>query len=162
MADTEEGTWLTPEAYERLTSELEYLKGPWRREIAKRIEEARAEGDLRENGGYQAAKDEQGVQEGRIRQIEALLENAKVGEATLEDGKIGRGTFLTVKLGSKELSFLIGNREIAAGQDIHVYSDDSPLGAAVMGHTVGDKVSYTAPTGRTINVEILDAKPYQG
>ncbi|MFT8638106.1 MAG: transcription elongation factor GreA [Pseudoclavibacter sp.] len=161
MADSE-GTWLTPEAYERLRSELDYLKGPWRREIAKRIEEARAEGDLRENGGYQAAKDEQGVQEGRIRQLEGLLESAKVGEATLDDGRIGRGAFITVDLAGKELKFLIGNREIAANQDIQVFSEDSPLGHAVMGHQAGDTVTYHAPNGRELTAKILAAEPYQG
>ena len=160
MADSE-GTWLTPEAYDRLKAELDHLKGPWRREIAKRIEEARAEGDLRENGGYQAAKDEQGVQEGRIRLLESLLENAKVGEPELEDGRVGRGTYLTVQLGGKKLSFLIGNREIAANQDIQVFSNDSPLGAAVMGHRAGDTVSYKAPSGRKLTAKILSAEPYQ-
>src|SRR5690348_5293573 len=79
-------TWLTQEAYDRLKSELDHLAGPGRTEIAKRIEAAREEGDLRENGGYHAAKEEQGKQEARIRQITALLEHAKVGERPADDG----------------------------------------------------------------------------
>ena len=74
-------TWLTQEAYDRLKAELDYLSGPGRIEIAKKIESAREEGDLKENGGYHAAKDEQGMQEARIRQLTQILENSRVGEA---------------------------------------------------------------------------------
>ena len=74
-------TWLTQEAYDRLKAELDHLSGPGRIDIAKKIEAAREEGDLRENGGYHAAKEEQGKQELRVRQLTQLLENAKVGEA---------------------------------------------------------------------------------
>ncbi|MGN6244148.1 MAG: transcription elongation factor GreA, partial [Motilibacteraceae bacterium] len=81
-------TWLTQEAYDRLKSELDQLSGPGRVEIAKRIEAAREEGDLRENGGYHAAKEEQGKQEARIRQLQSLLEHAKVGEAPPDDGVV--------------------------------------------------------------------------
>src|SRR4051812_24822679 len=73
-------TWLTQEAYERLKAELDYLSGPARIEISQRIGAARAEGDLKENGGYHAAKDEQGKMEGRIRQLTQLLRDAKVGQ----------------------------------------------------------------------------------
>ena len=81
MTETrEEGvTWLTQEAYDRLKAELDYLSGPGRADIAKKIEAARDEGDLRENGGYHAAKEEQGKQEARINQIQHILQNAKVG-----------------------------------------------------------------------------------
>src|SRR5436853_2197714 len=73
-------TWLTQEAYDRLKAELDHLSGPGRVEIAKKIEAARDEGDLRENGGYHAAKEEQGKQEARINQIQHILQNARVGE----------------------------------------------------------------------------------
>ena len=82
MTQTSENvTWLTQEAYNQLKAELEYLSGPARTEIAAKIAAAREEGDLRENGGYHAAKEEQGKQELRVRQLTQLLENAKVGEA---------------------------------------------------------------------------------
>ena len=79
MTETREGsvTWLTQEAYDRLKAELDDRSGPLRVEIAKRIEAAREEGDLRENGGYHAAKEEQGKNEGRVLQIQAILENAR-------------------------------------------------------------------------------------
>ena len=74
-------TFLTQDAYDRLAAELEYLTTTGRTEIAKRIEAAREEGDLKENGGYHAAKDEQGKQEARIRTLQELLKNAHVGQA---------------------------------------------------------------------------------
>ena len=72
-------TWLTQEAYDRLKAELDYLSGEGRIDIAKKIEAARDEGDLRENGGYHAAKDEQGQIEARIITLQHILENARVG-----------------------------------------------------------------------------------
>lgn len=159
MADEQEGTWLTQAAYDRLQAELDQLRGPWRRDIAKRIEEARAEGDLRENGGYQAAKDEQGKFEARIRELEALLRDAQVGEVAVEDGKAARGTVVTAKVAGRDLRFLLGSREIGSG-DIKVFSTESPLGAAVAGHRAGETVTYDAPNGRTISVDILSVEPY--
>lgn len=80
MTQTSENvTWLTQEAYNKLKEELEYLTGPARTEISAKIAAAREEGDLRENGGYHAAKEEQGKQELRVRQLTQLLESAKVG-----------------------------------------------------------------------------------
>src|ERR671928_1697361 len=100
-------TWLTQEAYDRLTSELEYLSGPGRVEIAKRIEAAREEGDLRENGGYHAAKEEQGKREARIRQLQQLLENAQVGEAPkAPSGVVAPGTIVTAKVAGETMRFL--------------------------------------------------------
>src|SRR5689334_17071338 len=81
MAQDATVTWLTQEAFGRLAGELEQLSTHGREEIAKRIEAAREEGDLKENGGYHAAKDEQGKQEARIRQLTQLLRTAQVGEA---------------------------------------------------------------------------------
>ena len=86
MTETTVGaTWLTQEAYDRLKAELDYLSGEGRTDIAKKIEAAREEGGLRENGGYHAAKEEQGKQEARIRQLRALLESAHGGDAPLSD-----------------------------------------------------------------------------
>ncbi|MFM8842619.1 MAG: transcription elongation factor GreA, partial [Actinomycetota bacterium] len=85
-------TWLTQEAADRLSAELAELEGPKRAEIVKRIEAARAEGDLKENGGYHAAKEEQGKMEGRIRQLRHMLEHAIIGTPpTSESGIVGVG-----------------------------------------------------------------------
>src|SRR4051794_12405357 len=157
-------TWLTQEAYDRLQAELEHLSGPARTEITERIAAARAEGDLKENGGYHAAKDEQGKMEARIRQLTQLLREARVGQPPAADaGVAGPGMVVTVKFADgDEESFLIGSREEAAVTDLTVYSAQSPLGVALTGRKPGESVTYTAPNGNDITVELLDAKPYTG
>ena len=163
MTETTAVTWLTQEAYDRLKTELERLSGEGRVEIAKKIEAAREEGDLKENGGYHAAKEEQGKQEARIRQLRQLLENAQVGEAPVTaDGTVSAGMVVTVDLGGDEMTFLLGNREIAGDADVDVYSEKSPLGAAIMGRKVGDSTTYSLPNGTSVGVKILDAKPFTG
>ena len=155
-------TFLTQDAYDRLVAELEYLTTTGREEIAKRIEAAREEGDLKENGGYHAAKDEQGKQEARIRTLQQLLKNAKVGEAPESNGVVESGTIITAIIAGGEEVFLLGSREIAAGSELDVYSEQSPLGAAILGLKEGDKTSYTAPNGKEIPVEIVKVETYNG
>ncbi|GAA3723284.1 transcription elongation factor GreA [Spinactinospora alkalitolerans] len=156
-------TWLTQEAYDRLTAELEHLSGPGRIEIADRIEAAREEGDLKENGGYHAAKEEQGKIEARIIQLQSVLSNARVGEAPRSEGTVGPGMTVTIKFDGDddEITFLLASRE-ESGAPIDVYSPKSPLGSAINGKKAGDKASYTMPNGRTTTVEIIDAVPYGG
>ena len=156
-------TWLTQEAYDRLKSELDHLAGPGRVEIAKRIEAAREEGDLRENGGYHAAKEEQGKREARIRQLQHILENSRVGEPPRTDGVVGPGMTVTIRFGGddEEVTFLLASRE-ETGAPIDVYSPRSPLGSAIDGKKVGDTATYTLPNGRAATVEILEAVPYAG
>ncbi|MET9067355.1 transcription elongation factor GreA [Streptosporangium sandarakinum] len=165
MADShnESVTWLTQEAYDRLKAELEYLSGPGRVDIAKKIEAAREEGDLRENGGYHAAKDEQGKMEARIFHLRQIIDNAKVGEAPRTEGVVGPGMTVTVRFegDDEEVTFLLASRE-ESGAPIDVYSPKSPLGAAINGKKVGEKATYTMPNGRSNSVEILDAVPYVG
>ncbi|GAB3577753.1 transcription elongation factor GreA [Calidifontibacter terrae] len=164
MTSTSEAssTYLTQEAYDRLKAELTHLSGAGRHEIAKRIEEARLEGDLKENGGYHAAKDEQGKMEARIRQLEALLRDATVGEKPADDGIVEPGMVVTVEMLGDTEKFLLGSREIAGDTDMDVYSEKSPLGAAILGRKKGDTTSYDAPNGKTIEVKIVDAVPYNG
>jgi len=156
-------TWLTQESYDRLKAELAELEGPARVDIAKKIEAAREEGDLKENGGYHAAKDEQGKIEARIRQLKELLRTATVGEAPASDGTVAPGTVVTAKIAGDESTFLLGNREIAADNDeLDVSPESSPIGQAILGHKEGDTLSYTAPNGREITVEIVKVVPYAG
>jgi transcription elongation factor GreA len=165
---TEQGTvWLTQDAFDKLKAELENLKGPVRQEIVNRISAAREEGDLSENGGYHAAREDQGKNEGRIRQLEAMLERAKVGETPPDDGVVEPGMKVTYKfVGDSDdevETFLLGAREmedVASG--LKVYSPQSPLGTAINGASKGDTVSYEAPNGQTLEVVILDAVPYTG
>ena len=158
----ENQTWLTPEAYDRLKGELDHLSGAGRRDIASRIEAAREEGDLKENGGYHAAKDEQGKMEARIRDLEELLKHAVVAEAPLSRGIVEVGTVITAEIWGDEERFLLGNREIGEGGDLDVYSAESPLGTAILGLKVGDTASYVAPNGKSIDVAILAVDTYTG
>jgi transcription elongation factor GreA len=162
MSQETQVTFLTQEAYDRLAAELEHLSTVGRTEIAKRIEAAREEGDLKENGGYHAAKDQQGVQEARIAQLQQLLRNAKVGEAPTSQGVVEPGTVVTATIAGDADTFLIGNREIAGGSELPVYSEASPLGAAILGLKVGDSTTYEAPNGRQITVKVDKVETWTG
>jgi transcription elongation factor GreA len=153
-------TWLTQEAFDRRTAELEHLSGEGRAEIAKKIEAAREEGDLKENGGYHAAKEEQGKIEARIRVLTELLRNAVVGEAPESSGVVEPGTVIKARILGDKSTFLIGSREIVGDSDLDVYSEKSPLGNAIIGLKVGESTSYTAPNGKEIDVEILSVETY--
>ena len=118
-------------------------------DIAKKIEAAREEGDLRENGGYHAAKDEQGQIEARIITLQHILENARVGGPPRTDAVVGPGMTVTIRFvkDDNEVTFLLSSRE-ESGSPVDVYSPQSPLGAAIMGKKVGEKATYTLPNGR--------------
>jgi len=159
---TSSASFLTQDAYDRLKAELDTLSGEGRIEIAKRIEAARDEGDLKENGGYHAAKEEQGKMEARIRQLTQLLENVKVGEPPADDDIVEPGMVVTVEMFGDDVTFLLGSREIVGdGDDLEVYSAQSPLGSAINGKKAGEQTSYEAPNGKTITVKILKATPFR-
>jgi transcription elongation factor GreA len=153
--------WLTRETYDRLKAELDHLSGPGRADIAKKIEAARDEGDLSENSGYHAAKDEQGQMEARILTLQHILEDARVGSPPRTVGVVGPGMTVTIRFikDGDEVTFLLASRE-ETGAPIDVYSPRSPLGAAIMGKKVGEKANYSLPNGRTTTVEIVDVVPY--
>jgi transcription elongation factor GreA len=156
-------TWLTQEAYDRLRAEHDELVAN-RPAMAAEINERREEGDLRENGGYHAAREEQGKKEARIRQLTDLLRSARVGEAPTTAGIAGPGMVVTVRFDDDEETetFLIGSREETATADIEVYSAQSPLGKALTGARVGETRQYETPTGATIKVTLMEARPYTG
>ena len=161
-------SWLTQEAHDRLSRELQELIAN-RPAMAQEINARREEGDLKENGGYHAAREEQGKQEGRIMQLTKLLREAKVGEAPTTEGTAGPGMVVTVRFGPAGSeddddveTFLIGSREEVGTTDLDVYSSASPLGQALTGAKEGDEVSYSTPTGKTMRVTLLSAKPYRG
>ena len=159
MAETQ--TWLTQEAADRLAAELADREGPRRVDIVKKIEAARAEGDLKENGGYHAAREEQGKNEARIRQLKHMLEHAHIGTPPAgESGVVGVGMLVTVDSAGDEMKFVLGSREIEVGEDIDIYSEKSPLGSAVLGAKIGETVTYTAPNGKEIKVAVLEAQTY--
>jgi transcription elongation factor GreA len=150
-------TYLTPEAYERLSAELHELKTEGRERVSQQIGQAREHGDIRENADYDAAKNEQGMMEARIRQLEALLSSAVVGEAAAS-GVAGPGTVVRLEIAGEEEIYFLGSREEAIdGMD--VLSVQSPLGRAVSGRKAGEEFSYTTPTGRELPVKLLQAEP---
>ena len=159
---TSSKTWLTQEAYDRLKDELAHLSGKGREDIVARIAAAREEGDLKENGGYHAAREEQGKLEARIRQLTAMLENAEVGTApagAMEE--VTLGSMVTVEISGDEIQFLLGSREIGA-ENVKVFSEKSPLGAAVLGKKIGTSTEYLLPNGKSNSVKIVSVKPYLG
>jgi transcription elongation factor GreA len=164
QADEQDGVWLTQSKYDELTAELEDLRGPGRAAVVEKVSQARDEGDLKENGGYHAAREELGKLDGRIAQLVEMLKDAQVGETPDDDGVVGPGMLVTIRfVGDKdaETAFLLGAREMA-GEGTEVYSPQSPLGEAVNGQKKGTTVEYLAPNGKTLAVEILDAVPYVG
>ncbi|WP_143229928.1 transcription elongation factor GreA [Actinophytocola xanthii] len=156
-------TWLTQEAYNRLKQELDELVDN-RPVIAAKINASREEGDLKENGGYHAAREEQGQAEARIRHLQELLRNAKVGEAPANDGLAEPGKVLTIRYeGDNETEkFLLATREEGAEGAIEVYSPESPLGKALLGAKEGETRSYELPNGSTQKVTLVKAVPYAG
>jgi transcription elongation factor GreA len=145
---------LSRSAYERLQAEYEDLTTRGRIEIAQAIERARELGDLSENGDYQAAKDQQGHMEGRIRQLDSILNNCEIVEG-MAAGVVGPGTVVTIVYdGDADETYLIGHIE-ERHDEFDVISPGSPLGEALTGHRTGDTVHYEAPTG-TLAVKILN------
>jgi len=157
----ETSTWLTQDAYDRLSAELEYLRTEGRADLADKIDSARQEGDLKENGGYHAAREEQAKQEARITQLATLLRNAKIGAAPPDDGIIEPGMVVKALISGIKKTFLIGSREGAPDLEIEVFSENSPLGSALSGHKPGDTVTYTAPNKKSYAVEIISVKPFR-
>ncbi len=145
-------TWLSEDAYERLQEELETLRTEGRERMSAEIEEARSHGDLRENAEYHAAKDEQGKMEARIRQLEQLLRDAKIGEPPTSD-EVRPGLKVTLDVEGDEEVYLVGSRE-DHHDDLEILSSESPMGQAVLGATVGDTVSFTTPTDLTLEVTV--------
>ncbi len=157
-------TWLTQEAHTRLTETLERLKGATRAEIVAKIEAAREEGDLKENGGYHAAKEEQGKLEARIRQLTQLLRDVRVGEKPSGE-TVEEGVVVSVDYGDGDVErFLFANRENATDEggkigDLDVYSPESPIGQALAGHRTGDTITFGP---RSISVTVVAVEPYAG
>ncbi|WP_235928149.1 transcription elongation factor GreA [Goekera deserti] len=159
--EQDQGVWLTQSAYDRLKAELDELVAG-RPAMSAEINARREEGDLKENGGYHAAKDEQGKQEGRIRQLTDLLRKARVGEPPATATNAALGTVITVRFAGDDETekFLLGSREIAGTTELTVYSPESALGVAIMGAAPGESVTYTTPNGKDLTVEVVAVEPF--
>jgi transcription elongation factor GreA len=157
-------TWLTQEAYDRLKNELDELIAN-RPVIAAEINARREEGDLKENGGYHAAREEQGQQEARIRQLQELLRTAQVGTAPTASDTASPGMCLTIHYDddpSDVETVLLGSREEGSHGDLQVISPHSPLGAALLGARVGETREYRLPDGGSMKVTLVSAEPFTG
>jgi transcription elongation factor GreA len=152
-------TQLSRAAFDRLQAEFLDLTTRGRIQVAQKIETARLMGDLSENGDYQAAKDEQGQMEGRIRQLEYIIDNAEIIEGG-DEGIVSTGSIVTIVYEGDDASmaerYLVGHMEEKVG-DLDVMSPESPLGSALLGSSADTWVEYEAPTGklrvRVIKVE---------
>jgi transcription elongation factor GreA len=155
MAETQ----LTRPAYERLQQELFERSGPRRRQIAEWIERARELGDLRENGDYHAAKNEQGLNEARVRQLETMLKGAEIIDDAGADGAVVRnGMKVEIRIGGgPSMTYLFGSIE-ERHDDLDPLSPSSPLGQALAGAAPGDTVQYQAPGG-VFQVEVVAVEP---
>ena len=151
-------THLTRSTYDRLRNELEDLRTRCRVDIARAIEAARALGDLSENGDYHAAKDAQGKMEARIRQLAATLEGARIVDtaSVAASGEVTTGVTVSLRyVGDSDAErYLIGSIE-ERQEGVAVVSPASPLGQALMGAKVGDRVSYEAPSG-ALEVDVVE------
>ena len=157
-------TWLTQEAHDRLKAELDELI-VHRPVLAAEINARREEGDLKENGGYHAAREEQSKQEGRIRQLQELLREAQVGVRPPDDGVVELGMVVTISYDGDDddqETFLLGSREEGAHGSLQVYSPQSPLGSAIIGATRGESREYALPNGKAQKITILEAVPFSG
>lgn len=155
--------YITPETKRKLEAELNALIAH-RPVVAAEINERREEGDLKENAGYDAAREMQDQEEARIKQISQILANSTTERSAVEEGVAHIGSVVHVYYNGDENdkeTFLIGTRAAASdNKDLETYSEQSPLGAAVLGARVGETREYTAPNGNTLTVTILTAEPY--
>jgi transcription elongation factor GreA len=144
---------LTQSAYDRLQEELVHLEGDARAQIIDDIATARAHGDLSENAEYHAAKDQQGLQEARVRQIREMLENAEIIH-TMDDGVIKPGKLVTLRYeGEEPETYLLGLREERGG-DHDILTPESPIGRALVGHLAGESLVAKVPSG-DLKIEIV-------
>lgn len=137
--------YLTKEGLAELKEELEGLVNVKRPQVAKRIKDAREMGDISENAEYDSARQEQAFVEGRIAELEEIIKNAKVSEKN-SDGEVIVGAMVTVHIdGDEETFHIVGAPE--ADPIKKKISHESPLGAALLGKKVGDKIEVEAPIG---------------
>ncbi len=154
--------WLTTTTFDRLTAELEDLRGPQRQEVIERISAARDEGDLKENGGYHAAKDEQGKIEARILQLEEMLRTA-VTDVSDDDGVVSPGKVVTYRFvgDDEDEVFLLGAREIDDDHDIASCRRRRRSAPRCSAPPKGSTIDFEAPNGKTLKIEIVDAVPFE-
>jgi transcription elongation factor GreA len=150
-------TQMTPSAHKRLKDELDHLEGEGRQKVIDEIASARAHGDLSENAEYHAAREQQGFQEARVRQIKQMLESAEIIEAD-DDATVKPGKIVTIRWKGDDESetYLLGLREEKGGEH-DVLTPESPIGRSLVGKNAGDKVVAEIPAGER-EIEILEVR----
>lgn len=156
MEDTKKNE-MTQDAYNRLKEELDHLEGEGRRSIIDAIATARSHGDLSENAEYHAAREQQGMQEARVRQIRQMLEDAQIVEVK-DDGVVKPGMLVTIKMGGDDEAetYLLGLREEKGGEH-DVLTPESPIGQSLVGRSAGETVTARAPRG-DMDIEIVSVR----
>ena len=146
----------TPEGYQKLVDELNYLSTTRREEIKKDIAEARSFGDLSENAEYDAARNEQAKVEARIKELEELIRNAKIiDEDEIDTSVVSIGSTVKVKFANGDVVEynIVGSNEV--DPDLFKISDQSPIGKKLIGTRKGAKISVDAPSGK-IELKVLE------
>jgi len=163
MSETDNAPRLTQTAFDRLQTELDELKTSGRKTIAERLQRARELGDLSENAEYHETKNQQGMMEARIRTLEHTLKNAVIVEAPTSSDRAEAGTIVTLKPldGADEERYLLAASKEERARDVRTVTVGSPLGQALNGKLVGDKVEYVAPGG-TFSYEVMKIEPWDG
>lgn len=151
-----QGRWLSRNTYERLRGELEQLRTEGRQRMAARIERAREQGDLSENAEYEAAKEDQGKLEARIRELEGLLREARVGQPPQED-RVGPGLVVSLLVDGEEETYFVSDTREDRHPRHEVLSTASPIGRAVLGAKPGDTVTAQVPAG-TLTVTVASVR----
>jgi transcription elongation factor GreA len=158
---------LTLDAYVRMRKELESLKAEGRMKMAERLLHAREFGDIMENAEYDAAKHEQGLMEARIRSLEHMLKDPDIIEVA-EGDEVGPGTLVTLRLTDGEAgldedddeTYLVALSAEERAPGFRTVTASSPLGSALLGRRVGDRVTYEAPGGR-FTYEVMRCEPFR-
>jgi transcription elongation factor GreA len=154
---------LTLDAYQRLRSELDQLTTNGREHIAERIKVAREHGDIRENAEYDAAKNEQGLMESRIRKIQAMLRDPEIVEAPADADEVTPGMLVTVRPldDDEDETYLLAEHAEEKVSGARTVTTQSPLGSALLGKKAGEQVAVDAPGG-SFRYEIVSFGPHTG
>jgi transcription elongation factor GreA len=155
---------LTLDAYVRMRKELEHQKTEGRKQMGERLLHARELGDIRENAEYDAAKNEQGLMEARIRNLEHMLKDPEILEVSEAD-EVSPGSLVTLRpldegVDEEEETYLVALSREERAPGVRTVTSDSPLGSVLLGKRVGDRVSYEAPGG-TFAYEVVGFEPHR-
>jgi transcription elongation factor GreA len=156
---------LTLEAYHRLRDELAELTTEGRDRVAERLKIAREHGDIKENAEYDAAKNDQGMMESRIRKIQQMLRDPEIVEAPAAADAVGPGMLVTIRPldedDPEDETYLLAEHTEEKAPGARTVTTESPLGTALMGATAGQEVAYQAPGG-TIKYSVVSFEPHTG